>query len=220
MTEHQGKPWQRKLGGLTVTSTNPFDGIETPQNAEALAPAFKEKFVEPFYMNLRALSKKKSKLTAATSSIAQEITPEVIAQLLGEEDWRTRTVGAYFCAIANMAQFEEQLGKLLLKSEVTFAGAGYCRALAVLNTDAGIHYLHEYLNHYLAQKDAHFDQRWAMAALIFLDDRNGTDEVEQHIEAWEAFVEHGSHWDIEETVKAFQKDMMALYKIKRFLARK
>jgi hypothetical protein len=46
---------------------------------------------------------------------------------------RMRIVGAWFSAIKQYTEFEQAIGNLLLRSDVCYAGRGYCLALASFN---------------------------------------------------------------------------------------
>ena len=58
---------------------------------------------------------------------------------------------------------------MLLASELTYAGQGYCVALARFATAADAELLAAYLDTYLPQLDKRYDQDWALGALLHLD---------------------------------------------------
>lgn len=174
-----------------------------------LDKAFIKKWVIPFYM-------------ASFSHLAEEderkfievfphISSEIVAKLLGDFNWRTRIVGAYFAALKELIEFEEIIGNLLLKSEVCFAGTGYCLALASFGTEKGIEFLKSYLDYYLTRKDLWFDQQEVLAALFWLN----KNEAEKYQTMWNVFVENKSQWDEEKFGKSFAKSMQTLEHIKK-----
>jgi hypothetical protein len=82
-------------------------------------------------------------------------------------DWRSRLTAAWLIGIDRRAGFRAELARLLLASELTYAGQGYAFALARLgDVDA----LASYLDHYLTvEPRVEYDQRWVLAALSQVD---------------------------------------------------
>jgi len=99
-----------------------------------------------------------------------------------------RQTGAFFSAICDKKEFTEIIGTHLLKSEVCYAGMEYAKTLASFNTEEAISYLEKYLNYYLLKKDLEFDQKPVMIALKYLDEINGTNKIENHLDNWEYFI--------------------------------
>lgn len=64
----------------------------------------------------------------------------------------------------------------------------YCLALAVFDTPDSRGYLHRYLDYYLRQPQLRFEQTQAMAAIVYLDGKNGSAEAARHAPAWQAFL--------------------------------
>lgn len=56
-------------------------------------------------------------------------------------------------------RFRERLGELLSGSELTYAGQGYCFALARLGTAKDAELLVAYLERWLPRVDCRYDQR-------------------------------------------------------------
>ncbi|PLY40774.1 hypothetical protein CSZ94_19270 [Janthinobacterium sp. ROICE36] len=172
---------QRHVAGATVRHVHPFSRVPLPPQ-EALTAALRDDWVRPLYMGLH---QPQARQCAQRLALADDA---VIARLLGQFDWRSRTAGAYLAALAQRHDFTAALGGLLLASEVCFAGSAYCLALAAFDTPASRDYLHRYLDHYLRQPQLHFDQEQAMAAILYLDNRNGSAEATRHAPAWAAFA--------------------------------
>lgn len=84
---------------------------------------------------------------------ANEIDKNIVLNLLIDFNWRTRITGAFFSAINKYQEFEDIIGRHLLKSEVCYSGSGYCLALATFSTENAKGYLVKYLDYYLDRKD-------------------------------------------------------------------
>lgn len=70
---------------------------------------------------------------------------------------------------------------MLLASELTYAGQGYCVALARFETTADAGILCTYLDRYFPQVDLYYDQHWAMGALLYLDQRLNSDHASRFL---------------------------------------
>src|SRR5687768_8634138 len=167
----QKKAIARHRAGATVVHKSPFNNLKTPFETKSLSQDFILKWVAPFY--LQRLMENDNYETAFLER-KNEVNPEIVKQLLGYFDWRTRITGAYFASILGYKQFEDFIGIHLLKSEVCYAAEGYLTALASFNTSNSIEYIVKYLDYYLHKKDLWFDQGDAMSALLWLDKKNKT----------------------------------------------
>lgn len=109
---------------------------------------------------------------------SRRVTNEELALLLGPmTGWRERLVAAWLAGIDGRASHRERFGELLIASKQTYAGAGYCFALACFATPADAEILCEYLDRYLPRLDLVYDQDWAIAALRDIDARLGTEHA-------------------------------------------
>jgi len=99
------------------------------------------------------------------ATAAQTIDLDIVHNLFGDFDWRTRIAGAYFAAIKGYIELVDILGTHLLKSEVCFAGKGYALALATFGGERAAYYLTTYLDYYLDQTDLYYDQGEVFCAL-------------------------------------------------------
>lgn len=80
-------------------------------------------------------------------------------------DWRRRLMAAWLIGVDRREPFRAELTRLLLASELTYAGQGYAFALARLgDADA----LAAYLDRYLAGR-RQYDQPWVLGALSLVD---------------------------------------------------
>lgn len=155
------------ISGATVQHRNPFENLVVPRNESEFSDKFIDRWIAPFCMtNLANCDSASINLFAKA---AKEIDIGIVKDLLSEFDWRPRIVGAYFAAINKYSQLENLIGTHLLKSEVCYAGEGYCLALATFGTATSQTFLKSYLDYYLEQKDLWFDQAIAYAALNYLD---------------------------------------------------
>lgn len=192
---------QRHVAGATVLHHSPFDELEVPVSREPLDRAIRERWVVPFY---KAVPGNLPAVAASLRPLLSEISPELVALLLAQFNWRDRQVGAFFVALCDLRGFQDLVGKLLLRSDVCFAGRAYCVALARLNTPAAVDFLQRYLRYYLTRNDLHFDQDMALAALQHLDEINGTTHAGGFNELWRTFVSDKPQWDLAKSCARFE----------------
>src|SRR5471032_2654576 len=176
-------PLQLHSAGATVAHTSPFAALEVPMDTGMLASELRETWVQPLYFGIH-----KAAAQDFLVGNAHCITVELISQLLANFDWRSRTVGAYLVAVSDKAELTTWIDRLLLRSDVCYAGAAYCLALASINSEESVAFLEEYLSYYLTQPNLWFDQARAMAALSYLDRINGTGRASQFHVGWTKFV--------------------------------
>lgn len=188
------------VAGATVRHRTPFESMEVVRNKEQLTKEFIDKWVVPFYLGFFSAD---DALQESIVRTAGEITPDIVMKLFGDFNWRTRITGAYFAAINQYRELEDTIGIHLMKSEVCYAGGGYCLALASFATEKSIDYLKQYLDYYLEKKDLYFDQGDALAALWYLD----KDAASGYQGKWQAFVTDKSNWDLENYKRSFANSM-------------
>lgn len=152
--------------GAIVLHRSPFDELEIPVTSERLSDEFRARWVKPFYMSIPGDPEGQERLLRPLYDTLDATT---IERLLSVFDWRSRIVGAWFVALRRAGEFEDLIGRLLLRSDVCNAGRGYCLALARLDTPRAVGFLREYLGYYLTRGDLYFDQSSAMAALQYLE---------------------------------------------------
>lgn len=211
-TNNQTEEIALHVSGATVRHRNPFEDIEVPRNSEELSEEFINKWVIPFYMT--SLSNVDDTTIKPFADSAKEINIDIVNKLLGDFNWRTRITGAFFAAINDYKGLEDIIGKHLLKSEVCYAGSGYCLALAVFRSDNSKKYLTEYLDYYLERKDLWFDQADAFCALEYLD----KNEAEKLLDKWNSFVADKQYWSLEKSRNHFSGYMMTIDKIRQVKA--
>ena len=107
---------------------------------------------------------------------ARQASDHELATLLDSE-WRSRLTASWLIGFGCREQFRGRIGELLLASELTYAGQGYCLALARFAATADAELLAAYLDTYLPQSGKRYDQPWALGALLHLDQQLSTDHA-------------------------------------------
>ena len=199
------------VAGATVRHKGRFSDLKVIENTEPLSNEIIAKYVAPFYLGRKDTDEFRENYL----EISDSINVELVSRLLGDFNWRPRSVGAYFAALGSMNELEENIGKLLLRSDVCYAGHDYCLALASFSSPEAINYLNQYLEYYLEQHDLWFDQDSAMGALSFIGSNISKDLVAPHITAWEAFVANKQNWNLASSVEGFTQQMESLNEFKR-----
>jgi hypothetical protein len=201
------------VSGATVRHKSPFEDLDVPRNDGELDEAFIGQWVIPFYSNSLSIADEDS--IAQFSSAAQKIDVEIVRRLLGDFNWRSRIAGAYFAAINNYSELLAIIGKHLLKSEVCYAGGGYCLALAAFGGDEANAYLTSYLDYYLEQVDLWYDQADAYCALEYLD----KPQAEARFPKWKAFVANKPYWDLNRSREGFAGSRTTIDRIRSLKTR-
>ena len=191
---------EKHLAGATVTHSGPYSSLEVLQNKSPLSPEFINKYVSPFYMEKIDTEKYRK----AYLSIREDLNENIVSTLLGEFNWRPRSVGADFCSIGGLTQYEENIGNLLLRSDVCYSGHNYCLTLASFGSEKAISYLESYLEYYLKQPDLWFDQGSALAALFYLEDTKCVNLTDAHMSNWEQFVKNKENWNIRDVTSTIK----------------
>ncbi len=115
-------------------------------------------------------------------------------------------MAAIYAGINGWSYFTDAIGERLLKSEVVYAGASYCFALARFRSDASADYLKQYLDIWLKRPECWYDQNHALSALLWLDHIQGSNEAAIYLSAdgpWTRFVQNKPHWNLERTRQTF-----------------
>ncbi len=160
--------------------------LPTPDDAELMAAV--RRYVTPGMGGLRRYMKllggnfllldegKRRRFLKHLAKDARQVSDRELATLL-ESEWRARLTAAWLIGLDRREQFRDELGELLLASELCYAGQGYCFALARFATPADASILASYLDTYLPQLDKRYDQDWALGALLHVDAELGTDQT-------------------------------------------
>lgn len=173
--------------GATVRHSSPFNDLPVHKNETPLSDDFIKKWVVPFYMEIGPYGDQK--WIEEIKEIKNEITPGICLSLLGDFNWRTRLVGAYFAAVKGYEDLIDIIGIHLLKSEVCCVGHIYAVTLAFFKTDKSVEFLNKYLDYYLTTPSLYFDQKYVMEAILYLDKINNTSDFKRHLDNWRMLEE-------------------------------
>ncbi len=107
-----------------------------------------------------------------------EITPEVVEELLYDDNWRVFECGGWFAALKNWSEFDIQIGRTLVKR------ANICRLQGLSMARFGTHYgaacLRGYLNATLRSQWS-IGEEWTVGALCHLDAKLGTQHAADYL---------------------------------------
>jgi hypothetical protein len=198
-------PVQLHVAGATVRHQSPFSDLKVPVIYGPPPGEIIDTWVRPLYFGLP-----QPHVEEFLTSHLPRVSDELIHQLLSYFDWRPRSCGAYLAALTHRTAFVDHLGRLLVRSDVCFAGKAYALALAEPDEPAGNAYLEKYLDYYLQRIDLWFDQGEVMAALAYLDKKNGTDKLARYLPLWRAFVADKKSWDLGKSIAFFEENMNTL----------
>lgn len=173
--------------GATVRHASIFNHLETYRNDFQLSQEFIDKWVLPLYMKITHIED--NSWIDYIKQLKDEITEEVTLALLGDFNWRTRTVGAYLSAVKNYENQINIIGIHLLKSEVCYAGDLYATILAFYNQPKTVEYLNQYLEYYLQKPELYFDQGSVLETVAYLDTVNKTNNLSKHLDQWNRMLE-------------------------------
>lgn len=201
--------------GATVRHAGPYADLAVPVSREDLSRDFVVKWIKPFYMT--DLVTEGKEFQEAFLKVKEEIDDVLITQLLSEFNWRTRTVGAYFAALKNATRYCDHIGRLLLRSDVCYAGTAYALALARFNTENALAYLQRYLDHYLTRPDLFFDQGDVMGALAYLDAKNNTNIMTSYSDQWNRFIENKQNWNLDRYIDRFAAQIQSIMRVSQCL---
>ncbi|MDB2687335.1 DUF6000 family protein [Mariniblastus sp.] len=211
MNENLRKQIELHTAGATVRHAGPHAELKVPVQMEQPDADFINTWISPFYMTDPVAQQKQ--FQNAYRPIHKLVDDSLITRLLTLFNWRSRIVGAYFAAISCSDEHCDHIGRLLLRSDVCYAGSGYAVALARFNSDSAVKYLCTYLDYYLDQQDLWFDQGDVMGALAHLDNVNATSIFDSYLEKWQSFIENKPNWDLAASVKRFNKRIKSIQRI-------
>jgi len=174
------------VAGATVVHWSPFERLEVPLSEEFLGPGPYFRWVRP--LELFDLQNPRPEVLAAIPALWEEMDDDAVQRLFAEFDWRPRRVATLWAGLKQWRDYDDLIGRLLLRSDVCCVGDLYCMVLALFNTPRAPSYLLAYLGYYLTRPDLHFDQSYAMAAVWYLDRENGTDHLTPLLPLWEAYA--------------------------------
>ena len=198
------------VAGATKQHKGQFSSLKVIENSAPLDQEFIAKYVARLYLG----PKDSTEFRNGFTSLKEEINTELVKRLLGDFNWRPRSIGAYFSATHNLIELEKNIGHLLLRSDLCYVGHHYCLALASFSTSESVRYLNQYLEYYLEQTDLWFDQQSAMAALAYIGAVSGEDLLLPHMKSWEMFIRNKPNWSLSSSIESFSKEMQILNQYK------
>lgn len=158
---------------------------------------FLGRWVKPFYMQIlhgnyvgARDEAERERFSAQVREALDEITPGIASRLIADS-WRSSITGSWFAGLGSFVECREQIGARLLASQTCFAGQAHAFAMACFADDASAEFLVEYLNIYLRRPECEYDQRWAMPALMWVDEAQGSERAQAFLAPgglWEAFT--------------------------------
>ena len=148
--------------------------------------------VAPFYLRLlhgNFVARAAPTFLDALRDALPRADADAIDLLLRQPNWRPRLCAAWFIGLRRLDGFDDRLADLLIRSDVCYAGQGYCVARARRATPVARAALQAYLRIYLPVGDRVFDQPWALGALAHIDP---TAAITCEPSAWKPFdPQHG-----------------------------
>lgn len=196
---------QRHIAGASRDHVSPFSDLVVPERYEPLPPAIDANWVQTLYLNLDD-----PEVDTFLAGHLSQADDALIALLLSHVNWRSRVTGAQLAVLRDRHVFTRQIGQLLLRSDVWYAGKAYCVTLADFNNSESLSFLKQYLDYYLERTDLHFDQDYAMSALAYLDKTNGTHHLDAYLPAWERFVGAQDSWEPTYSVRFVERTIQRL----------
>jgi hypothetical protein len=160
--------------------------MKPPTNALEIS-ALRDTFVRRYYLRLLhgnfTLPRESdgSSFRQEITAAARTISDEQIERLLSEREWRGRLCAAWFIGLGKRAGYVPSIGKLLLASEMVYAGQGYCMALGLIGSEECARLLHSYLDVYLPLNGRVYDQDWAIGALAHIEGAPPVQYLEQEL---------------------------------------
>ncbi|WP_417387309.1 DUF6000 family protein [Gimesia sp.] len=174
-----------------------------------------QRWVSPFYLAILhgnyvsdiLTVDERNQFNQRVSEVLPEMTPQIASSLISGH-WREAITGSWFAGVKKYTECQSQITKRLLASETCYAGQSHVFALACFANDASVSALKQYLDRYLRQLDCYYDQNWAMPALMWIDEMNGTDHASEYLKAnglWERFIKekNSEAWCIQTCQKHF-----------------
>jgi hypothetical protein len=144
--------------------------------------------VQPFYLRLGLESIRSPSERSAFLQACGLLDQKSARLLLTTREWRGRKTVSWMIGVRRWDEFVGQIAEQLVASELVYAGQGYSVALALIANQESASGLISYLERWLPEHGAFYDQHWAMAALVEVDRTRGTDDAER-------FMRAGGAWD-------------------------
>lgn len=196
---------ERHIAGAIVIHQSPFSDLAVPISPQSQFD-FPEWAQPLFWKTVFG----PDDVLAIVSEHRAEVRPELLSALLSTVNWRPRVSATYLAVILQYREFEDDIGRLLLRSDVCFAGVAYCAALAHFDTPKAVDYLSRYLDHYLSMQDLWFEQSIALATLECLDETHGTAHAKVFEPRWQHYIADKPNLDLARSIKECRKRLERL----------
>lgn len=119
----------------------------------------------------------------------REITPEIVGDLLSDENWRAKLPGAWFCGLKKWDNYTLDIGRLLIRRKDMISTQGYSFALARFASHASANYLTGQMDHVLKNGlDYDNETNWLIGAMLWIDFRLDTSHAVDYIGLWHQMV--------------------------------
>lgn len=163
-------------------------------------PILINKWVKPFYLTVLHANytspnllddREQAQFVKGVKERLSEITPSTAMKLI-RGHWREAIVGSWFAGLKKLPGCQGAIGQRLLASETCYAGQSHAFAMACYANGESAEYLTTYLDTYLREQDCYYDQGWAMPALMWVDQRLGTQHAKPFLVQdglWDRFTQ-------------------------------
>ena len=150
----------------------------------------------------------------STILVKEEITKQVVLDLLGEYDWRSRTCGAFLSAVTDEQSAIDIIGVHMLKEDLCCSHSTYCQVLASFNTSKSIEYLELYLKYYLRKPSNYQGEEDTIKALLYLDEVNSSQLFQNYEASWLDFLSRNKKRSVNLDMEHFRRSVAIIEKIK------
>ena len=138
-----------------------------------------DRWVRPFYLNILHAnyvfqapgSLDQQEFVANAQRALCDFTPAIGLRLINN-GWREAITGSWLAGLRRLPECQSAIGEALLASRYCYAGQSHAFAMACYANAMSVDYLTRYLQIYLPRFDCYFDQNWAMAALLWIDEQH------------------------------------------------
>jgi hypothetical protein len=160
--------------------------------------ALTTEWVAPFYLRIlhgnyatSVLSdQERARFNHSVHQALDRITPEIASDLIAGH-WREAITGSWLAGLKRITPCRELIGRRLLASEACYAGQSHAFAMACFADAESATFLERYLDEYLQRIDCCYDQGWAMPALMWIDEVNGSERSRRFLVKdgpWDSFT--------------------------------
>lgn len=143
------------------------------------AAPFYSEFLHGNFLNVR-WQQRNPQFVARLLVALDEITPEVVEELLFDDNWRAFECGGWFAALKNWSDFDIPIGRTLVKRANICRLQGLSVALARFSTHYGAACLRGYFNATL-RSEWSVGESWTIGAICHIDAKLGTHHADDYL---------------------------------------